>query len=362
MQPFTTSHLSLGASFFGALLMATGVFASDPAIAADTVSFKDKTVTVLVGSGPGSSTDGTARLVAASLAKHLPGQPTIVAQNRPAAHGMAAMNYFAQQSKPDGLSLIVGSSSQSDPLTYRVPQAQYRPTDFLMIGGINVGGSILMIRNEAMPRLTDRNARPVAMGSVSGVPRTDAQMVVWGMDKLGWNVRWVSGYGNNADLALALERGEVDMTCLGESWFSQSTPLLDTSKYTPLYQTGSDGDRQPSVMSAFIKTPMFSAMMSGRLTDPVMQKAFEYWRLVSSDSKWVALPPKTPPAIVDTYRKAFIEALADQEFVDKAQKVMPGFSRISAEAQTDRISDLAQIPPAALEYMTQMLHAQGLSE
>ena len=103
--------------------------------AAEAISFKGKTVTIVVGSSPGGTTDGSARLMAAGLSKHLPGTPSVVVQSKPGAHSLTAMNYFTEQVKPDGLTLAVGSGSQIDPTNYRVPQSRYDPNKFIMVGG-----------------------------------------------------------------------------------------------------------------------------------------------------------------------------------------------------------------------------------
>jgi tripartite-type tricarboxylate transporter receptor subunit TctC len=73
------------------------------AVAAEPVSFKGKTVTMIIGFAAGGGTDLSGRLIAAYLGKYLPGQPTVIVQNMPGAEGMTAMNFFANQPKPDGL-------------------------------------------------------------------------------------------------------------------------------------------------------------------------------------------------------------------------------------------------------------------
>src|SRR4051812_2287413 len=55
------------------------------------VDFKGKSITMLIGSDPGGGTDASGRLVAPFLAKHLPGQPTVVVRNMPGADGMTAL-------------------------------------------------------------------------------------------------------------------------------------------------------------------------------------------------------------------------------------------------------------------------------
>ena len=52
-----------------------------PVCAQSAVSFKGKTITMLVGSEAGGGTDAAGRLIAMYLRKYLPGEPNIVVQN-----------------------------------------------------------------------------------------------------------------------------------------------------------------------------------------------------------------------------------------------------------------------------------------
>ncbi|HMF47814.1 MAG TPA: hypothetical protein VK603_04180, partial [Candidatus Saccharimonadales bacterium] len=54
------------------------------------VFFDGKTIRFLVASGPGATTDFSARLVGRFLGKHMPGNPGIVVQNMSGAGGLVA--------------------------------------------------------------------------------------------------------------------------------------------------------------------------------------------------------------------------------------------------------------------------------
>src|SRR5438132_1098807 len=107
---------------------------------------------------------------------YLPCKPSSVPQNMPGGGGIAPLNFVAQQSKPDGLTIAFSSSTEADPITFRAPQAQYYPAKFGIIGGFGLGDQLLVIRTEALPRLLDKSQKPVAMGSVAGPPRGGMRM------------------------------------------------------------------------------------------------------------------------------------------------------------------------------------------
>ncbi len=168
---------------------------------------------------------------------HLPGSPTVVVRNLPGAGGVTAMNYMVQQAAPDGYTIVTTGNSMADPLNYRVPQSKFNPTEFGIIGGVGRGGEILLINKEAEKRLYDKKLPPVVMGSIRGIPRSGMQMTAWGIEYLGWNAKWVTGYRGTGDLLLALERGEIDMT--GTSNIIITRKLLESGKFKILLQSGS---------------------------------------------------------------------------------------------------------------------------
>jgi tripartite-type tricarboxylate transporter receptor subunit TctC len=170
------------------------VAATSAAAAQEPLSFRGKTITVIVGAPAGGGTDSSARVIATLIANHLPGRPAVIIRNVPGAQGITGMNYFVQQVAPDGLTVTMASTTQADPMLYRKPQSQYDPTTFPIVGGVGRGGTVLMIRKDAEARLYARRETPVTMGALAGVPRSGMQMTAWAIAHLDWNARWVLGY------------------------------------------------------------------------------------------------------------------------------------------------------------------------
>ena len=88
----------------GGLLAACGLAAS--AAAADVGDFyKDKKITLAIGSAAGSNYDLYARTTARHLARHLPGNPTVVPQNMVGAEGRVAANWLYNIAPKDGTAI-----------------------------------------------------------------------------------------------------------------------------------------------------------------------------------------------------------------------------------------------------------------
>lgn len=352
MTSFIRASVVLG---FG-LTLAVGLAGG---AAAQSVSFKDKTVTMIIGYPPGGGTDASGRLIAQFLTKHMPGSPALVVRNMPGAEGITSLNYFVEQVKPDGLTITMGSSVQIDPLSVRVPQVHYDPAKFHYIGGVGRGGSMIIADLEGMKRIIDPKGEPAIVGSIGGVPRSTMQTVAWGMEHLGWNGKWVVGYRGTSDVMIALERGEVNVTSTGNMF--QLEKLLQTGKFKILAQTGTLQDGKVVPRPEFADAPLFPDLMKGKIKDPIVEKAFAYWQSLVAADKWLALPPNVPADVIKTYDGAFEKLMKDPEFSAMGKKISEDFEPMSRVDVEFLVKTLTDTPNEALGYMKEMLRRQGLN-
>src|SRR4051812_30095158 len=321
-------------------------------------TLEGKTVTMIIGPPPGGGTDTSGRMIAQYLAKYLPGSPQIVVHNMPGADGMVAMNYFALQAKPDGMTLIMATSTQGDPLVYRTPQSRYDATKLAIVGGVGRGGSTVVIRKDAEDRLFNKSKPPVIMGAVGGVPRSGMQTTAWGIDLLGWNAKWVVGYPGTNDLFVALERGEIDMTA--SSNLFQVAKLLETGKIKVLTQTGTLTDGKILPRTEFGDVPVFPNQVQGKAANQLQEKGFGYWYSLVMLDKWLALPPGTPEPILKAYREAFAKMTKDPEFLEKGRKMSEDFEPQQGVDVEGLLKILGNTTPDALDYIKKMLKGQGI--
>jgi tripartite-type tricarboxylate transporter receptor subunit TctC len=328
------------------------------ACAEEPLSLQGKHVTMIIGSAPGGGTDLSGRLIANFIASRLPNNPNVIVRNIPGAQGVTAMNHFVKQVAPDGLTITMGSTTQADPLFYRKPTAQFDPTKFLMIGGAGRGGTVLMIRKDAEPRLYDKKAPPVIMGSLGGVPRSGMQTTAWGIAFLDWNAKWVIGYPGTNELLLALDRSEIDMTATGNLFHIRK--LLATGKFKILSQSGTLKDGKLVSRAEFEGAPFVADMLKDKISDPIAQQAFQYWTSITAIDKWVALPPGTPEAYAKVYRDAYAQAFNDPDFADAGKKISEDFEPMGYQDVTFLIQSLGKTSPEAIAFIAEMLKKQGL--
>jgi tripartite-type tricarboxylate transporter receptor subunit TctC len=282
--------------------------------AADEALFKGKRIESIVVSTPGGGTDQSTRLVGRFLQKHLPGQPDMVYRNMPAGQGIAGLNYFAKQVKPNGLTWVGGSTVHTDSNTLAKEAVQYNPTTFAFIGGVSRGGSLIVLRKEKQKNLTDRSLPPVVVGEIDG-NRSWGQMVMWGADVLDWNIKFVVGYPGTGPLALAARNGEIHM--YGTSGLAQLQQVFATGDFVAVAQDGATADGKLVGRKDFPGVPVFGSLVEGKLSG-LAKDTFEFWTSSVQMDKWYALPAGTPPAYVAAYRTAWDKLVEDPEFLKMA--------------------------------------------
>ena len=343
-------------------LAAMGLVAG-PAFA-QPLSFKGKTVSMIVGYSAGGGTDVAGRLIASMLGRYLPGEPQVVVQNVPGAEGLMALNFFVQQAKPDGLTITMGSGSQAEPTHYRNPQSRYDPSTFNYVGGAGRGGSALVMDKAAEARLQIKDGAKegpaVVMGTTSGAFRSNMQMAAWGKEVLGWNLRWVGGYRGTSDLFVALDRGEIDMTATSN--ISPIAKMLTTGRFKILVQSGSIRDGRLIARGEFGDAPLMPTLVAEKIKDPIAAKAFEYWStLHSGPDKWLALPPRTPEPIVAAYRGGYVRLVNDPEFIERSKRLTDDFTPVSHGDTEAWIKAMGRTSQEALDYISTMVRGQGIA-
>lgn len=67
--------------------------------------YQGKSINLIIGNQAGGQYDLWARHIANHIGKQIPGNPTIIVQNMPAAGSLVAANYLYNVAKPDGLTI-----------------------------------------------------------------------------------------------------------------------------------------------------------------------------------------------------------------------------------------------------------------
>ncbi len=178
--------------------------------------FARKSITITVGYAPGGSYDLYARIVARALGRHLPGQPTVVAQNMSGAGSLQAANYIYKVAPKDGTALAVVAETLPMEQALQNPGVQYDAERFTYVGRIASSNNILLVWHTAKAQsFAELLTTSIAVAGTG--PANVAETVPKVLNALvGTKFKVISGYPSSGPAMLAMERGEVDGTAT--SW------------------------------------------------------------------------------------------------------------------------------------------------
>ena len=198
------SHAQAACLAVVTLLVGIGVACAEPAF------FARKTITVTIGYSAGGSYDLYGRLLARYLGKHIPGEPTIIAQNMPGAGSLKAANYLYEVAPKDGTALGVVVESAALEQALANPAVQYDAARFTYIGRIATSNNIFMQWHTAKVQSLEQ-ARHVETSLAGTGPGSIAETVPRLLNALiGTKFKLISGYPASREAMLAMERGEVE--------------------------------------------------------------------------------------------------------------------------------------------------------
>jgi tripartite-type tricarboxylate transporter receptor subunit TctC len=317
------------------VLLAAGLFA--PAVQAEDF-YRAKTVRLVVASDAGGGYDSYARLFAARLKDHIPGEPTVVVQNMPGAGGIAATSWLYNIAPRDGT--VIGLSQRGVPLYpyFGKEQAKYDPAAFNWIGSLNdETGALVVWRKDKVRTFADTLKETIVMGA-SGPNESESYPALMN-NTIGTKFRIVTGYPSTTAVHLAIERGEVEG--VSQSWGSLRTDKADwmnNDRVDVLVQIGRT--KHPDLgavprITEFVKTPEHKMMWQVMETVNAMGRPF-------------AAPPEVPADRVAILRAAFDATIADPAFKADMARTKRELLPVSGEAMQKLIGEVAAMPRAVV--------------
>ena len=320
--------------------------------------YQGKTITLITSGAPGGGTDLTARLIATTLPKYLPGNPRIVLRSKPGGGGSLALNPFYVRAKPDGLTLMLTSAGSIGMQFTREKVVKYDLNKMRHIGHASHGGAVVVVSNAGMKRLLDPKAEPVVCGSKGGAEAW-AYLNMLGQELLGWNLRWILGFKSAGSFSLAFRRGEIDM--FGDSRMIKE--LEQEGKGKGLAQIGIFKKRKFVRRSDFSHVPTMEELLikAGKKPDGLAWKAYLAGVSPLSIYKLFVAPPGTPDAVMKLLVDAYEKTGRDPKFVESWKKIIGPVLDVGAGSETtEMLADCLSAEPEVVAYMNEMRRKNGV--
>jgi hypothetical protein len=331
-----------------ALVAAFFTAAAGPSSAQDDVAafYKGKQIRLIVGSAVGGGYDLYSRALARHITHHIPGNPTIIVQNQPAAGGVVMTNQLAGQGPRDG-TVFAAPLNGIPTAPLLMAGTQFDTTKLNWLGSLQSEPYVAFLWHTALvSHITEIATKEVLVGTTTvGTTMNDFPLLL--NELLGYKFKLVRGYKGTPQINIATERGEIhgnagvglaSVKTLSQTW-------IDEKKIKFIVQYNMRPSRElpgvPMVMDLAKTDEQKTAM---RLLFARTEYARPYF-----------LPPDVPAERVRALRRAFDATMKDPAFVADAQKLQLELSPMTGEAMQALVADLATTPPAIVDRVRKAL-------
>jgi tripartite-type tricarboxylate transporter receptor subunit TctC len=314
------------------------VFLASAAQAQSSAEFyAGKTVDVYIGYGIGGGYDLYARMLAKHLGKHIPGNPTVIAKNMDGSSSLMLANWLYDFAPKDGTAFgAIGRGTIFEPLLGQ-KGAKFDGPKFTWIGSANNEVSVCVASTRSgISKFEDVFTKELIVGSTD--PSSDtAQFPTVINGVLHSKLHIVTGYPSGNDIVLAMQRGEVQGRC-GWSWSSVKAThyaLVEKKEINILAQLS---------LAKHPDLPNIPLITDWAKTDEQMQILKLIFARQLMGRPFVA-PPGIPADRVEVLRKAFMDTLADKEFLADSNAAKLEINPVPGDRLEKLVKEIYETPP-----------------
>lgn len=308
-----------------------------PAAAAQPASefYAGKQLRVLVGTEAGTFFDSYARLLVRHMPDHLPGQPTLLAQNMPGAGSLTFYNHLYNVAPKDGT--VFGIGHRAVPLMplLAIEGPKFEAEKFNYIGSMNSEDDVCIARDDSGIRtVDDLKSKELMVGTTGrGAELTTFYATISAM--LGAKLKVITGYRSTNDLYLAVERGEIQGRCGGSyaNVLADRPQLMAEGKIVVFLQIA------PQANPKIPTVPSLLDLVSAE-DKPILEL------LVSAHpmGRPFVAPPEVPADRIAVLRAAFDATMKDPGLIADARKQNLDLSPVTGDEMAAIIAKAYRTP------------------
>jgi len=292
--------------------------------------FAGKTIEVVVPFGEGGATFVSAKFLEPYFEKHLPGNPDIDVVSRPGGGSILGANWFEQNAKSDGTTILFTTSSTANPFVLGQEGVEYRLADYRVAYSHPFSSVAYVSPSTGVTSAADvKNATtPLLYGGIAAAASDLPALLSF--EVLDLDVKSVLGFNGRGPVRLAFEQGEVNLDYqFTPVYLTQVVPSVEAGTAVPLW-TG--GAMQDGVLKA--RDPIapdlpsvyeVHEMMNGSAPSGIEWDAFQGIASVTYAYGLTGyMHPDTPQEVLDIFAETVAAINADPAFQAEAKEVTGG--------------------------------------
>jgi tripartite-type tricarboxylate transporter receptor subunit TctC len=301
--------------------------------------FTGKQMNFIVGVTPGGGYDLYARLLARHYSHYMPGNPTIIVRNMPGAGSLTAVLHLDSIAPTDGTTITTFNAGLLNDSMSEGANAKAKFNQFAWLGSITRDFRVCYAwKGSKIETWDELVKRKGTIFGASGPNSNSANGVAMLRNIFKLDLRTISAYPGNTEMNLAVERGEVEGSCI--SWSSIPEDWIVNKKINVLAR----------LSPATVPEIPPSVKFLGDLATTQEQKDVIEVLLASGElGRPFILSKKVPADRLELLRKAFDATMLDKAFLADAAKQSLTVDPVSG-AQAEKIVDrLYSFSPEMIE-------------
>jgi len=270
-----------------------------------------KSISLIIGLGPGGNYDLWARTLSHHYGKHLPGHPTVVPQYMPGAGSYIAAGHVAKIAPRDGSVIaLISRDAVLGPLT-GAAGAQFDARTLSWLGSPTTETNVcIAYRGAQVETAQDPFDKQLIVADTGPGTGTRTYPKVLGA-LLGMKFKIVGGFRSSADVFLALERGEVEGFCESlDSVRNRRPDWIPSGTVKVLFQGGAAPHHD-------LKGVPFIVDLARTAEE---RQVIEFLYAGQGIGRPFVAPPGLAPDRLKLLRDAFDATMRDAEFIAEATR------------------------------------------
>jgi tripartite-type tricarboxylate transporter receptor subunit TctC len=305
--------------------------------------YEGKTIKIIIPYPPGGSYDRYSRMAAAYMGKYIPGNPTIIVQNKSGIAG--TLRDFANNLPDDGTSIgmfpeTIGIDQLTNPGT-----GQWDVSKLAYLGSFaSVNSVFLLAKGARAKNIEDFKTVQTTVGCNAPVSQSYSNPALL-KNLLGYQFKIICGYKGNTSFPIAMLQGEIDLVSGAWNGWSDRAEVKNGT-FKAVIQAGLK--RHPDLPDV----PLIQDLVS----DDAGKKVVEFWCSGSAIGRALVVRKTVPQDRIDALRAAFDKAMADPILLKNANDANleidptpgPAVQRIG-EAILDTPGDIVKLAVKAVQ-------------
>jgi tripartite-type tricarboxylate transporter receptor subunit TctC len=332
---FTEAPMLRLAALVLALLFNASAYADDVAD-----FYRGKELRLIISASIGGGYDIYARAVAHHLGTHVPGNPSVVPQNMPAAGGLGAANHLNNVAARDGSVIALFQNTVPLEPFFENKQAQFDAAKFGWLGTPTTETAMYLIWHTSKIKTLADAQRQEFIAGAAGAASTPAFYGRVFNQILNLKARFITGYPGQNEILLAMENGEVEAMA-SPFWSSLKTARPNwyaEGKIHFLFQYGSEP--HPDLKDV----PLALDLLQSEADKTLLTAAAVPLGL----GRPFGAPPGIPPDRLAALRSAMMATFKDPAFLADCERQRLECTNAKTGAEIEALINRAYATPAAI--------------